>query len=403
MTSEPVRAPREPFADDGSTFSTAVDALDEATRAIAGELDLDRVLQLIVDSARELVGSRYAALGILDANNRIERFLSSGMSHEERMQLGAPPRGHGLLGLIIREGRAVRVADISRHPEAYGFPPRHPVMRTFLGVPIRVGDRTIGNFYLTDKAGGSEFTDRDQQLVELFAMHAGIGIQNARLHARVQRLAVVDERLRIGRDLHDGIIQGIYAVALSLEDVPDLMAADPDEAAARVDRAIDRLNVTIGEIRTFIVGLGAETVNVAIGARLSRIADEAAMLAGSNLSVSLDLDDEAVDRADRELSSEAANQLLQIVREAVSNSIRHSNARHVRIALGAGRDELVVRVEDDGRGFDPEAPRGAGHLGIANLHDRAASVGGSLEIRSAAGAGTRIIATLPLDTSEVPT
>jgi signal transduction histidine kinase len=402
MTSESVRAPGE-SADDAFAFSSAVDALDTATRAIAGELDLDRVLQLIVDSARELVGSRYAALGILDANNRIERFLSSGMSHEERMQLGAPPRGHGLLGLIIREGRAVRVADISRHPEAYGFPPRHPVMKTFLGVPIRVGDRTIGNFYLTDKAGGSEFTDRDQRLVELFAMHAGIGIQNARLHARVQRLAVVDERLRIGRDLHDGIIQGIYAVALSLEDVPDLMAADPDEAAARVDRAIDRLNVTIGEIRTFIVGLGAETINVAIGARLSRIADEAAMLAGSNLSVSLDLDDEAVDRADRELSSEAANQLLQIVREAVSNSIRHSNARHIRIALGMGRDELIVRVEDDGRGFDPEAPRGAGHLGIANLHDRAASVGGSLEIRSAAGAGTRIIATLPLDESEVPT
>jgi signal transduction histidine kinase len=388
----------------GTDFSVvaAIDALDVATRAIAGELDLDRVLQLIVDSVRELVSARYAALGIVDGSGKIELFITSGISAEEREQIGAVPSGHGLLGLIIREARSYRIPDIGAHPDAYGFPPGHPAMRSFLGVPIRLAGAPIGNFYLTDKVAAAEFTEDDLRLVEMFALHAAIAIQNARLHARVQRLALVDERLRIGRDLHDGIIQGIYAVALSLEDVPELMTDDPDEAQARIDRAIDRLNLTIGEIRQFIVALGSETVDVEVGARLSAIADEIALLSTSSLKVDLDLDGSAIDRVDDELSQEAAGQLVQIVREAVSNTLRHSAAKRIRISLALDGDVVVATVEDDGRGFEPGAPRGAGHLGLINLHDRAMAAGGSLEIRSAVGAGTRIIARLPLSPPEVP-
>jgi len=388
----------------GTDFSVvaAIDALDVATRAIAGELDLDRVLQLIVDSVRDLVSARYAALGIVDAGGRIELFITSGISAEERERIGAVPSGHGLLGLIIREARSYRIPDIGSHPDAYGFPPGHPPMRSFLGVPIRLAGAPIGNFYLTDKQAGDEFTEEDLRLVEMFALHAGIAIENARLHARVQRLALVDERLRIGRDLHDGIIQGIYAVALSLEDVPDLMADDADEAKARIDRAIDRLNLTIGEIRQFIVALGSETVDIAIGARLAAIADEIVLLSTSSLKVDLALDATAIDRAEEELSQAAAGQLIQIVREAVSNTLRHSAAKRIRISLSLDGDVVVATVEDDGRGFEPGAPRGAGHLGLINLHDRAMAAGGSLEIRSAVGAGTRIIARLPLPPSEVP-
>ena len=380
----------------------AIDALDVATRAIAGELDLDRVLQVIVDSVRGLVSARYAALGIVDATGKIELFITSGISTEEREQIGAVPSGHGLLGLIIREARSYRIPDIAAHPDAYGFPPGHPAMRSFLGVPIRLGGAPIGNFYLTDKISADEFSERDQELVEMFALHAGIAIQNARLHARVQRLALVDERLRIGRDLHDGIIQGIYAVALSLEDVPELMADDPEEARDRIDRAIDHLNLTIGEIRQFIVALGSETVDIAVSARLAAIADEIALLSTSSLKVELDLDGAAIERADEELTQEAAGQLIQIVREAVSNTLRHSAASRIRISLGLDGDVVVATVEDDGRGFEPGAPRGAGHLGLINLHDRAMAAGGSLEIRSVIGAGTRIIARLPLPTAEVP-
>jgi signal transduction histidine kinase len=391
-----------PFSETaGADFSVvaAIDALDSATRAIAGELDLDRVLQLIVDSVRDLVHARYAALGIMDASGRIERFITSGMSPEARIAIGAPPRGHGLLGLIIREARAYRIADISKHRDAYGFPPGHPPMRSFLGVPVRTGGEPIGNFYLTDKEAAEEFSDQDQRLVEMFALHAAIAIQNARLHARVQRLAVVDERIRIARDLHDGIIQGIYAVALSLEDLPELMAEDSAEASSRVDRAIDRLNTTIGEIRTFIVGLGSEAVQIAIGSRLAGLADELLLSSGARMALDLDLAD--VGEVDERISAEAATQLLQIAREALSNAIRHSGAPRARLSLRVHDDDAVLAVEDNGRGFDPSAPRGAGHFGLANLHDRAASVGGSLEISSRIGAGTRIIVRLPLLKPEI--
>ena len=391
-----------PAATSENDFSVvaAIDALDVATRAIAGELDVDRVLQVIVDSVRDLVKARYAALGIVDAAGRIELFITSGISAGERAAIGPVPNGHGLLGLIIREGRSYRIPNIAAHPASYGFPEGHPAMRSFLGVPIRVGGAAIGNFYLTEKVGAAEFSDRDQRLVEMFALHAGIAIQNARLHARVQRLALVDERIRIGRDLHDGIIQGIYAVALSLEDVPDLMTDAPDEAAARIDRAIDRLNLTIGEIRQFIIALSSETVDSPIGTRLASIAEEISLLSTSSLKVDLDLDQAALERVDAEMARDAATQLVQIVREAVSNTLRHSGARQVRIALGLDGDIVVVIVDDDGRGFEPGAPRGAGHLGLVNLHDRAMAAGGSLEIRSAVGAGTRIIARLPLTPPE---
>ena len=384
----------------GADFSVvaAIDALDVATRAIAGELDLDRVLQVIVDSVRELVHARYAALGIVDASGRIERFITSGISAEERERIGAPPRGHGLLGLIIRESRAYRIPDISKHPDAYGFPAHHPPMGSFLGLPVRSGGTSIGNFYLTDKEDEAEFSEQDQRLVEMFALHAGIAIQNARLHSRVQRLAVIDERIRIGRDLHDGIIQGIYAVALSLEDVPDLMAEDPAEANARVDRAIDRLNSAIGDIRTFIVGLGADAAAASIGSRLAGLADELLLTSGARMALDLDLADVA--EIDARLSIEAATELLQIAREALSNAIRHSGAPRARLSLRAQDAEAVLSVEDNGQGFDTTIPPGRGHLGLVNMRDRTISVGGAIDISSRIGGGTRIIVRLPLTTPE---
>lgn len=389
-----------PAAQSALTVEAAINALEEATRAIAGELDLDRVLQLIVDGVRDLVDARYAALGIVDGRGRIERFITSGMTTAERAAIGDLPRGRGLLGLIIREGKAYRIPEIGSHVAASGFPPNHPPMTSFLGVPVQTGGERIGNFYLTDKRGAAEFSEQDQRLVEMFALHAEIAIQNARLHTRVQRLAVLDERLRIGRDLHDGIIQGLYALALSLEDVPDMMAVDPPAAAARVDRAIDRLNTSIGEIRGFIMDLGSDSDVVAFSARMAALTDELLLTSGGRIAVDHDLAD--ADVASEGLSFEAMSQLLLIAREALSNAIRHSRATHVRISVRVEPDCAELKVEDDGVGFDPSVPPPAGHLGLANLHDRAAAVGGSLEIDSRPGAGTRIIVRLPLVSTERP-
>ncbi|HEY8238596.1 MAG TPA: GAF domain-containing sensor histidine kinase, partial [Candidatus Limnocylindrales bacterium] len=361
-------------------------ALDRATRAIAGELDLDRVLQLIVDSVRELVGSRYAALGTFDAKGRIERFITSGMDPAVRQEIGPLPQGHGLLGTIIREGRTLRIPDIAMHPDSFGFPAHHPPMHSLLGVPIGIAGAIVGNFYLTEKEHAPEFSAADEELVERFAGHAAIAIQNARLHNEVQKLAIVDERLRISRDLHDGIIQGIYAVSLSLEDVAELIDVDRTGALERVDRAIDRLHTTIGEIRTFIVGLGPEGGNGLPGA-LESMARE--LLAGTDIKLTLDLAGAA--ELGGRLTLEAAHELSQIAREALSNVARHSGATHALLSVGVDDDVATLRIEDDGVGFDPRLPRGRSHFGLANLRSRAAAVAGSLLIESEPGKGARII------------
>lgn len=367
-----------------------LEALDEASRAIAGELALERVLQLIVDRARGLVDARYAALGIVDETGTIERFITSGISPAERARIGAPPRGRGILGLIIREGRSLRIADIGRDPRSAGFPPHHPPMTSFLGVPITVKGRPIGNFYLTNKIGASEFSEADQRLVEMFALHAGIAIENARLHERVRRLAIMDERERIGKDLHDGIIQSLYAVGLSLEDVPDLMSDDPAEAAARVDRAIESLNLTIRDIRNFIFGLRPELLEEAdLAASISTLADEFRL----NTLIDVELDLEATPRA---IPPEARIQLLQIAREALSNIARHARASRASIAVSVEGETLRLVIADNGRGFDPSVPRDAAHQGLRNMADRATELGGELAIESTPGAGTRIIVTLPM-------
>src|SRR5262245_61131744 len=365
-------------------------ALDDATRAISSELDLDRVLQLTVDRVRGLVDARYAALGIVDAAGLIERFITSGITAARRAKIGPPPQGHGLLGVIIRDGVSLRLPDISRPPDSYGFPPNHPPMRSLLGVPVRVAGRPIGNFYLTDKRSAKEFSQDDQELVELFALHAGIAIHNARLHRQVQDLVLVGERLRISRDLHDGIVQGMYGIALSLEDVPELIAENPDEAAARIDRAIDRLNGSIRDIRSVIQALGSgEAASLADG-----LLEAASQVPRERLR--LDIDVEAAPGIEARLSPEAAYELSQIAREALSNVARHSEARHVELSLRLEGGEAVLRVEDDGRGFDPARRAGSGHFGLANQRDRVAAIGGELTLDSGPGRGTRIIVRVPL-------
>lgn len=370
-------------------------ALDAATRAIAGVLSLPQVLQLIVDRVRELAHAQYAALGIVGESAEIEQFFTSGLSETERERIGAPPRGRGLLGLIIREARSVRVGDIARDPRSAGFPPHHPHMGTFLGVPVTVKGRSVGNLYLTNKLAGAPFSAEDQRVVETFALHAGIAIENARLHEDVQRLAIVEERDRIGRDLHDSIIQSIYAVGLSLEDVPELMEDAPAEAKTRVERAIDALHAAIGEMRTFIFGLRPELLDRAgLAAGMAALADE--FRVNTMLDVRLSVDGVSGD----ELAPDRSVEVLQIAREALSNVARHARATTVRVELSREDRALRLVIADNGAGFRPEAPRAGIHHGLANMQERAASLDASLSIASREGAGTRVELRVPVGAGE---
>jgi signal transduction histidine kinase len=362
---------------------------------MAGLLAVDRVLQVIVDRVRELVGAGYAALGIVDGEGVIEQFITSGMPRAERALVGAPPRGLGILGLIIRENRAYRIVDVMEDPRRHGFPPNHPPMHAFLGVPVAIRGRTIGNLYLTEKVGG--FTEADQQIVELFAGHAAIAMENARLHDQVQRLAIVEERERIGRDLHDGVIQSIYAVGLTLEDVPDLMVEDPAEASRRVERAIESLDQTIRDIRNFIFGLRPQLIDgIELVEGLAALADE------FRVNTMVDVELRAGPDVDgMPLSPERTLEVLSVAREALSNIARHAKATRSEILVATAEESngLTLTIVDNGTGFDPDAPRGLGHLGLANMDARMTGIGGTLAIESSPDRGTRIIVWIPGDPS----
>jgi signal transduction histidine kinase len=364
-------------------------ALDAATRAIAGELDSEAVLQLIVDRVRDLADAEYAALGIVDQEGQIDGFITSGIGVHERESIGALPRGRGLLGLIIREGRSYLVPDISADARHSGFPPGHPAMHAFIGVPVSVRGRSVGNLYLTNRRGGRPFTTADLELVEAFARHAGIAIDNARLHERIGQLAIVEERERIGRDLHDGIIQGIYAVALSLEEVAEIVESAPDEARARVDRGIEALNLTIRDIRNFIFGLRPELLEQAgLLGGLAALADEFRL----NTLVEVELD--VIESEGFEPAEPVTRELLAIAREALGNVARHARATRATITVRAAADGHTLAVSDNGVGFSVSRAMVPGHQGLRNMRERAASLGGALEIQSAPGLGARIIVTV---------
>jgi signal transduction histidine kinase len=383
--------PRPPAGPAGESLdAAALNAVDEATRAIAGLLDIEEALQLIVERVRTLVGARYAALGIVGADDRIQRFITSGMRPHERQAIGPLPQGRGLLGLIIRKARSYRIPNIAAHPDSSGFPANHPPMTSFLGVPVTSGGRSVGNFYLTDKTGAPEFTPTDQRLVELFALHAGIAIDNARLHQDAAAYAIVQERDRIGRDLHDGIIQSLYAVSLSLEDVPEMMGSSPAEAEARVDAAIESLQTSIRELRGFIYGLRPETLDGAdVPAGIVALSE----MFRYNTLVEVDLDVDA--DAGRDLLPEHGAELLQLVRESLSNTARHAQAKHLQVTFRDEDGATSLIVADDGIGFDASGAVATGHDGLRNMRTRAEAIGATLRVESAIGEGTRIIVAVP--------
>ena len=381
----PSHAQSEP---DRSGLPPALQALDAAVRGISGLLDVEQVLQLIVDRVRELVAAQYAALGIVDEAGLITQFVTSGITAEQRIAIGDLPRGHGLLGLIIRENRSYRVPHIASHAESYGFPPNHPPMDSFLGAPATIRGKVVGRLYLTNKQNAAEFSVDDQALVETFALHAAIAIDNARLYGQVQRLAVVDEQDRISRDLHDSIIQSIYAVTLSLDDVPELVSEAPAEAGQRVDDAIDALNGVIRDIRNFIFGLRPLLLDSgSLLDGLRTLADE--MRRNTTTEI------EIVGEEPKGVSLEIVAELLAISREALANVARHSGAAHTWIRLAAPETRVNLEIADDGRGMDQTAELVGGHHGLANMRTRAEAMGGTFDLESGPAAGTRIIVSIP--------
>ncbi len=367
------------------TTESLLAGLVEAAATVAGQTGLRQVLDTTVATAMELTGARYGAVGVLGEHGQLVDFIHAGIPADQAARIGRLPEGRGVLGVITRAGKTIRLDDISRHPDSVGFPDHHPPMRAFLGVPVRVGEHVFGNLYLADKAGG--FAAADEVLVESLAVIAGSAVATARLHERLRRVALVEDRERIARELHDSVIQEIFAVGLSLQVAASHVDTKPDEVRERILEAVDQLDSSITALRRYIFDIRHDAGPADLTARLMELAGQLARPAGVEIHPVITGDTSR-------LPSRIADAAYGFAQEAISNAVRHSGAPVVHVTVTVGRTELLVEVRDTGVGFDPgTAERG---LGLDNLEARAADTGGIAEIVSAPGRGATVRAVLPL-------
>jgi len=542
-----------------------LDTLHRLSLELVRERDLEIVLRRIAEAALELLHARYAAIGIPDGHGGLERFVTAGMAPEEVRGIPHPPEGRGLIGLMLKERRTLRLEDLAAHPESVGFPAHHPSMRTFLGVPIILMGTGIGQIYITEKRGGRAFDDEDEKLGEMLAAYAAVAIDNARHYIQLQtkerelersneelgilnsvaaaggttldlnelleksmeviarhyhaqsaevfldedrngefplvlrrglrptsvwksdrfrigegvlgrvaarrellitnkaqaesaglsadladdrcqsviclplvskdqvlgvltlatderldfeprqrqlfqslgltigeavenalllrksqRLAVLEERERIGMDLHDGIIQSIYAVGLTLEDGMLSLEENPALVRDRLDKAIGGLNAVIRDIRAYILDMKPQRIaydNFSEGLRQLVREFRAQTLAHVDLRIS--------DGAVGALSQHSTNALYHIAQEALANVAKHARATRVRISFSKEDEWYGLVVEDNGRGFSPEAEKRILGHGLTNIEERARASGGEATIVSEKGKGTRVLVRIP--------
>ena len=363
-------------------------ALYAASQAISSELSLNKVLQTIVDTTRDLVKAQYVALGVPDENGRLDQFIHSGMSPEQVAHISHLPEGKGLLGALLAEPKSIRLDNLASDERSSGFPEGHPAMKSFLGVPLMAGDNMLGNLYLTNKIGAEQFSAEDQALVELLAVKAVIAIQNARLYEQVQQLAVSEERTRIGMDLHDGVIQSIYGVGLILESA-QYLAEGNDDLHTILGTAIEGLNGSIRDVRNFIMDLRPRRMHGTLSQALKRLVREFQ----ANALIPTELDNEIENEA--AIPQNMARALFLTTQEALANAARHSKATQVWVRVSSSAENLTITIRDNGQGFDMEASnRRVGH-GLLNMQQRAANLNGRCTIQSAPNNGTTVTLVLP--------
>lgn len=365
-------------------------ALHRASLSLFADLSLEGILGRIVQAAMELSNAKYAALGVPDEQGDLSRFIARGLSEEEMARIEHPPTGHGLLGEMLRTESSLRVPAIAEHPAAVGFPEGHPHMTSFLGVPIVGFGRPLGQIYLTDRQDAPEFTKDDQRLVEMLAAYAASAIEIARLNQQARRLAVLEERQRIGMDLHDGIIQSIYAVGLSLDYVKHLLGDGEHPAGPRIDEAIDGLNSVIRDLRSYILDLQPTRIS-ADGL------DEALTTLGKEFKANtlMDIDMQLEQQVANQIGREAAAATFHVAREALANVAKHAHATRTWLSLRQVGQQVLLQVIDNGRGFDfGGTNEHLGH-GLSNMRERATAVGGELDVVTHPDDGTTVTLRFP--------
>jgi signal transduction histidine kinase len=392
-----------------------VERLSQAAIRITSEHDLDRVLQEVVDSGRFVIGAKYAALGILDpTGTELETFVTSGMPREAHERIGAPPKGKGVLGAVIREPKPVRVRDVTRDPRAFGFPEHHPMMKSFLGVPVVGRNETIGNLYLSEKEDGPEFTDEDERFAVRLAAHAAVAVENARTfgereellaqlrqlhHSRERFFAMTNHELRNALTAVHGWTE--LWIRKTSPNTPR-SALEVQESAERaltlLEDLLDLSRLDADKLEPLIKDADAWTI---VRESVATV-EPAAQRRGIEIQLS-GPDEEIVCSTDPQ-------RVRQILINLLTNAVRHSPVDDViGVELHVADGQLRFDVVDRGEGIAPEqqavifeafeqagrkTERGTG-LGLALSRKLARLLGGDLNVESQIGKGARFVLRLP--------
>jgi signal transduction histidine kinase len=367
-------------------------ALHSAGLDVTAELSLDLVLKKVVEQAKNLVGAKYGALSVIDREGKILSFITSGISQEERAAIGPPPVGHGLLGVVLREGQRLRLRDLTSHAMSHGFPPNHPPMHSLLAVPVPCKGPFLGNLYLTEKLLAGEFTADDEETLERFALQAALAIDNAHLHEQVSDLAVAQERLRISHEMHDGLAQILGYVNTKVQAAEMYLKRDKtEEASAQLRELANAARQAYTDVRESIIGLRTlPGPRQPLAEVLREYLDRWQEMSGVPTALTID--------GEIRLLPSAELQLVRIVQEALTNVRKHAKASHASVELRRRNGSVLITVTDDGVGFDAAATRQSEmpQFGLVTMRERAESIRGTLTIDSRPGAGSTVRCEVPM-------
>jgi signal transduction histidine kinase len=363
-----------------------LDALRQTTVAIMADEPIDSVLALICRLARELAEADLATL-VTTTNQPDHLVIATAEGAYDRRLRGLDlPLEGSISGEVMRTGRPIVLENASRDSRTYRPMVQLGQMGPSIFVPLLVRGRPFGTVAVSSLVGAPPFAASAVRLVETFAEQASVALDLSRLRRDTERVAILEDRERIAKDLHDGIIQSLFAVGMGLQGTA--ATVEGTEAEARLEGAVDEIDRVIRDLRNYIFGLRPGILaDRQLEQALRTLAREVSEQSGLKVGIE-------VDSAVAAELSPKATELLQLTREALSNVQRHADARECLLSLQRSGKHAVLRVRDDGRGFDPSAVRLG--QGIANMRDRAKRLGGQVRVVTAPGKGTRLRMAIPL-------